>query len=251
MKPSPVPTIFLRPHSLARSPFHVRTLVHCRLGGAPIFANPRHLILDESDKSFFRSSHSLPMQTTDLAPASTQPVTLPAPEKPSDLRGSSSSFRKHVAFLLLVSIGMLIPCFWLPKIEAGDLPSHTYNAWLASLVQKSQAPGLWIAPQHNNVLADILLLRLGTLFGFAAGEKIIAALAVLLFFGGAFALATVSSGKLPWFLIPLLACWLMAGRLTWASSIFIFPWEFPSSGSPFSGNPIVAFIRLSFSARRS
>jgi hypothetical protein len=146
------------------------------------------------------------MQTTDLAPASTPQVTLPTPEKPSDQRGSSSFFRKHVAIILLISIGILIPCFWLPKIEAGDLPSHTYNAWLASLVQKGQAPDLWISPpQHNNVLADIFLLRLGTLFGFAAGEKIIAVLAVLLFFWGAFALATVSNGKLPWFLIPLLA----------------------------------------------
>ena len=127
------------------------------------------------------------MQTTDLAPASRQQVTLPTPEKASDLRGDSSFFRKQVAIALLISVGVLIPCFWLPTIEAGDLPSHTYNAWLASLVQKGQAPGLWLAPQHNNVLADILLLRLGTLLGFAAAEKIVAALAVLLFFWGAFA----------------------------------------------------------------
>src|SRR5580700_2334268 len=156
-------------------------------------------------KAFFGSSFSRPMQTTDLAPASTQQVVLPTPEKPSDLRGSSSFSRKRVAIILLISIGILIPCFWLPKIEAGDLPSHTYNAWLASLVQKGQAPGLWIAPQHNNVLADILLLRLGTLFGFTTAEKIVTALAVLLFFWGAFALATVLSGKPPWFLAPLIA----------------------------------------------
>jgi hypothetical protein len=156
-------------------------------------------------KAFFGSSFSRPMQTTDLAPASTQQVVLPTPEKPSDLRGSSSFSRKQGAIILLISIGILIPCFWLPKIEAGDLPSHTYNAWLASLVQKGQAPGLWIAPQHNNVLADILLLRLGTLFGFTTAEKIVTALAVLLFFWGAFALATVLSGKPPWFLAPLIA----------------------------------------------
>ncbi len=145
------------------------------------------------------------MQTTDLAPASTQQVTLLKPEKPSDLRGSSSFSRKHLAIILLTSIGILIPCLWLPKIEAGDLPSHTYNAWLASLVQKGQAPGLWIAPQHNNVLADILLLKTGTVLGFAAAEKIVAALAVLLFFWGAFALATVSTNKPPWSLVPLIA----------------------------------------------
>ena len=145
------------------------------------------------------------MQTTDLAPASTQQVTSSTPEKPTDLRRSSSFSRKQVAIILLISVAILIPCFWLPKIEAGDLPSHTYNAWLASLVQKGQAPGLWIAPQHNNVLADILLLKTGTVLGFAATEKIVAALAVLLFFWGAFALATISSGKLPGFLAPLIA----------------------------------------------
>jgi hypothetical protein len=206
LKPSPVPTTFPRPNSLAWSPFHVQTIVHCRLGGAPIFATRVTLYwMNQIKAFFFRSSHSRPMQITDLAPASTPQVTLTAPEKPPYLRGSSSFFRKHVAIILLISIGILIPCFWLPKIEAGDLPSHTYNAWLASLIQKGQAPGLWIAPQHNNVLADILLLKTGTVLGFAAAEKIVAALAVLLFFWGAFALATVSSGKLPWFLIPFLA----------------------------------------------
>jgi hypothetical protein len=115
----------------------------------------------------------------------------------------SHSPRKPFLYLL-VSIVALIPCFWLPRIEAGDLASHTYNAWLTSLVQKDQAPGLWLAPQTNNVLFDILLLKLGTLFGFLVGEKVAVCFAVLLFFWGAFAFVSVVSEKPAWFLVPLL-----------------------------------------------
>ena len=112
--------------------------------------------------------------------------------------------QKHYAVLALVSIVVLIPCFWLPRIEAGDLASHSYNAWLVSLVQKGSAPGLWIAPQSNNILVDVLLLELGKLIGFSAGEKMVAALAVLIFVWCAFAVATVASGRAAWQVLPLL-----------------------------------------------
>src|ERR1700678_745396 len=79
---------------------------------------------------------------------------------------------KYLLGLILVSAVALIPCFWHPHIEAGDLASHSYNAWLASLVGQGKAAGLSIAPQTNNVLFDILLLRLGLILGFSAGEKI-------------------------------------------------------------------------------
>jgi len=34
-----------------------------------------------------------------------------------------------------VSAVLLVPCFWHMRIEAGDLASHTYNAWLAQLIE--------------------------------------------------------------------------------------------------------------------
>lgn len=105
---------------------------------------------------------------------------------------------------LLLSVLALVPCFWLPRIEAGDLGSHTYNAWLASLVQQGKAPGLWIARQNNNILFDLLLLRLGKLAGFAVGERVAVCLAVLVCLWGAFALVSAVDGKPPWFLAPLL-----------------------------------------------
>ena len=51
-----------------------------------------------------------------------------------------------------VSAALLIPVYWHRRIEAGDLGSHLYNAWLAQLIRQGQAPGLWIARQWNNVV---------------------------------------------------------------------------------------------------
>jgi hypothetical protein len=116
----------------------------------------------------------------------------------------SYSMVKRILPFAAISILVLVPCFWLPRIEAGDLGSHSYNAWLTSLVEKEQAPGLWIAPQKNNVLFDILLLRLGSLLGFAVGEKVAVCIAVLLFLWGGFALMSVVAGRPAWFLLPVL-----------------------------------------------
>src|SRR5712672_4222573 len=84
----------------------------------------------------------------------------------------------------LISITLLAPCFWHRRIEAGDLGSHVYNAWLAQLIERGQAPGLYLARQWNNVLFDLLLLKLGNLFGFAVAQKIGVSLCVLIFFWG-------------------------------------------------------------------
>ena len=37
-------------------------------------------------------------------------------------------------------MGLLVPCFWQPRIQSVDLSSHIYNAWLASLIARNQAP---------------------------------------------------------------------------------------------------------------
>lgn len=103
------------------------------------------------------------------------------------------------------SIALLLPCFWHRRIEAGDLASHVYNAWLAQLVERGQAPGLYFARQWNNVACDIALTRLGNIFGFAAAEKIVVSACVLVFFWGAFALISAAARQAPWPLAPCLA----------------------------------------------
>src|SRR6266403_4987533 len=79
----------------------------------------------------------------------------------------------------LISIALLAPCFWHRRIEAGDLGSHVYNAWLAQLVEKGQAPGLYFAKQWNNVLFDFLLLKTANVVGLGAAQKIVVPLCVL------------------------------------------------------------------------
>jgi hypothetical protein len=104
-----------------------------------------------------------------------------------------------------ISTAILLPCFWHKRIEAGDLGSHTYNAWLAQLIERGQAPGLYISHQWTNVLVDIALLRLGDRIGLAAAEKVVVAACVLIFFWGTFVLITAASRQPPWFLTPAIA----------------------------------------------
>jgi hypothetical protein len=118
---------------------------------------------------------------------------------------SGESLHKKKWLAILLSVALIVPCWWHPHIEAGDLGSHVYNAWLAQLIEKGQAPGLYIVPQWNNVLVDWLLLRTANLFGFALAEKIVVSLCVLLFFWGVFAFIGAAAGRTPWVLAPCIA----------------------------------------------
>jgi hypothetical protein len=113
--------------------------------------------------------------------------------------------KTELGLVLLVSVAILIPCFWQGHIQAGDLASHVYNAWLAQLVGEGKAPGICLVWQWNNVLFDLMLLKLGEVFGFAAAEKIAVSVCVLVFFWGAFTLASVATRRRPWLLVPGLA----------------------------------------------
>src|ERR1700676_162827 len=114
--------------------------------------------------------------------------------KPQALSAAADFLRRYWLQALAISAGLLIPCFWHRRIEAGDLGSHVYNAWLAQLIERGQAPGVYLARQWNNVLFDFLLLRLGNVFGLAAAQKILVPLCVLIFFWGAFALTAQFPG---------------------------------------------------------
>jgi hypothetical protein len=129
----------------------------------------------------------------------------------SDRRKSAFAIRTAGRFLrtngiaaVAVSVLLLVPCFWHSRIQAGDLGSHVYNAWLAQLIEHHQVSGLIIVRQSNNVLFDLLLLHVGNLVGFAAAEKIVVSFAVLVFFWGAFSFLAEFSGRPPWQLTPFL-----------------------------------------------
>jgi len=73
------------------------------------------------------------------------------------------------------------------------------------LISHGQAPGLWIARQWTNVLFDLLLSGLSSVFGFPAAEKVAVSLSVLIFFWGVFALVSAATRRAPWFLVPCIA----------------------------------------------
>lgn len=111
----------------------------------------------------------------------------------------------RIVAVLGISASILVPCVWHRRIEAGDLASHVYNAWLAQLIGKGQAPGLYIAKQWNNVLFDVALLRVANVFGLAAAQKIVVSICVLVFFWGVFAFVAAVTERPPWFLTPCIA----------------------------------------------
>lgn len=105
----------------------------------------------------------------------------------------------------VVSALVLLPCFWNREIEAADLGSHLYNAWLAELIHRGQLHGLWIDHRWNNILFDYLLSGFAVPLGLHTAEKIAVASCVLVFFWGAFALACAATRRAPWGLLPLMA----------------------------------------------
>ncbi|HWB84064.1 MAG TPA: hypothetical protein VG675_07990 [Bryobacteraceae bacterium] len=104
-----------------------------------------------------------------------------------------------------ISLLMLVPCYWQPRLQAGDLSSHIYNAWLAKLIESGHAQGLVIVHQTTNILFDLLLSGLFQLVGPEAAQRIAVSLAVLTFIWGAFAFVCAVSRREPWHLLPCIA----------------------------------------------
>src|SRR5713101_1049957 len=121
------------------------------------------------------------------------------------LANTPSFLREFKLSVLLLSVLLVLPCVWHRRIEAGDLASHVYNAWLAQLIEKGQAPGLYLVSRWNNVLFDITLLHLGKLFGYSVAEKIAVYDCVLIFFWGVFTFVAGVTARAPWFLAPCIA----------------------------------------------
>lgn len=121
------------------------------------------------------------------------------------LKAGVDFVRRNLAAVIVMSALLLIPCFWHAHIQAGDLGSHVYNAWLAQLAEKGQAPGIVVVRQWNNVLFDMALDRGARLFGWRAAERAAVSLSVLIFFWGTFAVVAVIAKRTPWLLVPCLA----------------------------------------------
>jgi hypothetical protein len=108
------------------------------------------------------------------------------------------------ALYTILAAVALLPCYWQPRIQAGDLSSHIYNAWLAPLIQSGRLACLYIAGQSTNVLFDLLLSGLFRLLGPDGAQRAAVTLAVLIFASGAFAFVCAVSGRRAWDIAPCL-----------------------------------------------
>ena len=109
--------------------------------------------------------------------------------------GRVSRPRLGMGRVLLISVLLVVPCFWQSRIQAGDLSSHIYNAYLANLIAQGKVSGLWIADQSNNILFDLELEWLLPRVGAAAAQRIAVSIAVLIFAWGAIAFILSIGGR--------------------------------------------------------
>jgi hypothetical protein len=121
------------------------------------------------------------------------------------LKTALQFLRNNSVAVVLLSGLLLVPCFWHTHIQAGDLGSHIYNAWLAQLAERHEISGVIVVHQWSNVLFDLIVFHIANLFGFVAAEKIAVSIGVLTFYWGSFAFLTSVSGRAPWLLSPFLA----------------------------------------------
>src|ERR1700720_555005 len=151
---------------------------------------------------------TLPSRTRTLkARAFVSQLSVPSESesRPSVFAASTHFIRQNCLKFLAISALVVVPCLWHRRIIAGDLASHTYNAWLAQLIEHGQVSGLWIERRWNNVLFDLLLSGLGKVLSLHAAEKIAVSVAVLIFFWGMFAFVSAAGERAPWFLVPVIA----------------------------------------------
>jgi len=109
--------------------------------------------------------------------------------------------------IAVVALLILVPCFWQPYIEAGDLASHTYNAWLAGQIELGKVPPRSVTLAHpiTNVLSDWALQALVYKLGRAGAERIVVSASVEIFFWGGFCFVAAVAGQRCWIIAPSLA----------------------------------------------
>ena len=127
------------------------------------------------------------------------------PVEPLAVKAAINFLRGNFAAVTILSFLLLIPCVWHSHIQAGDLGSHVYNAWLAQLAEHGQAPGVYVARQWNNTLFDVALGQCARLFGWRAAEILTVSACVLIFFWGVFSFVAAAAKRIPWLLVPCFA----------------------------------------------
>ncbi len=142
---------------------------------------------------------------------------------------------------VLASILVLAPVYWQPRVQASDLSSHIYNAWLTQLIETGRTQGLVVVRQTTNILFDLMLGSLFRLAGAEFAQRVSVSIAVLVFVWGAFRFVSVVAGRRAWHLLPCIAMlaygwvfhmgffnfYLSMGLCFWALSLV---WEWKPRG---------------------
>ncbi|HYL34534.1 MAG TPA: hypothetical protein VEV17_01330 [Bryobacteraceae bacterium] len=124
-------------------------------------------------------------------------VTEPRVAGPELERPRIPRIRKLAPYFLAAAL-LSIPCVWQRHIQANDLSSHLYNAWLANQAAAGQLQGLYVVPQRSNVLFDLMLSWLLKSGSVALTERVAVLTAVQIFFWCCFALVSVVAGRPAW-----------------------------------------------------
>src|SRR5450631_3968675 len=90
-----------------------------------------------------------------------------------------------------LSILLLAPVFWQPRLQGGDLSSHIYSAWMAQVIESGRLQGLVVVSQTTNILFDLMLGGLFRLLGAETAQRISVSIAVLVLVWGAFRFISV------------------------------------------------------------
>src|ERR1019366_7042439 len=138
------------------------------------------------------------------------PALLPDPPRTAPPSQTASSARfpalsRGRAIYVLLSLLLLAPCYWQPRLGGGDLSSLSYNSWLARLIESGRAQGIETVHQNTNFLFDAMVNGLFKVVGAEAAQRISVSLMVLTFVWGAFAFISAVSGRRAWHLMPVIA----------------------------------------------
>ncbi|MEO8595258.1 MAG: hypothetical protein ABI759_18195 [Candidatus Solibacter sp.] len=104
-----------------------------------------------------------------------------------------------------LSVLLLLPVYWQPRVQADDLSRHLDNAWLPQFIESGHAQGMVMLRQTTNLLFDLLLNGLFRVFGAELAQRLAVSLAVMVFVWGAFRFVSVAGGAPAWHLLPCLA----------------------------------------------
>ena len=104
-----------------------------------------------------------------------------------------------------LSVLLLLPVYWQPRLQAGDLASHMDNAWLPQLIETGRAQGMTMLRQTTNLLFDLMMNALFRVSNAEIAQRLSVSIAVLVFVWGAFRFISVVGGRPSWHMLPCIA----------------------------------------------